>query len=97
MMKRIESSDLGIQNCNFSASGETAGEIVKEVVEHLRDEHDIDMPDVADILEGKVSEDLKHNNPSAYLVVERLIETLNILPSEGPGKPSPSIGKSVSR
>ena len=86
MTKRIGCNELGIKDCDFTASGETAGDVVIEVVKHLRAEHDIDMPDTDVILAGKVSQDptKKKVDPAVALVVDRLIEALNIVPAVAP-------------
>jgi predicted small metal-binding protein len=95
--KRIECIELGIKDCDFVASGETAGDVVREVVEHLRAEHDIDMPDADVILAGEVKEDpLELVDPAVKLVVERLTKALNIVPVERPELPEPSIGRTPS-
>jgi predicted small metal-binding protein len=98
MSKEIKGSDLGIEDCDFAARGETAGDVVEEVVEHLRAEHGIDMPDADVILAGGVSDDpLKMVDPAVKVVVERLTDALNIVPAEGPETPKPSIGRTPSR
>jgi predicted small metal-binding protein len=98
MMKKIECSELGIQDCDFTASGETAGDVVEQVVQHLRDEHDIDMPDADVILEGKVKEDpLASVEPDVALVIQRLTEALNIMPPEEPDMPEPPITRTTPR
>jgi predicted small metal-binding protein len=97
-MKKIECSELGIEDCDFVAKGETAGDVVKEAVEHLRAEHDVDMPDADVILAGKVSQDpLEMVDPAVALVVQRLTDALNIVPAEGAETPKPSIGRTSSR
>jgi predicted small metal-binding protein len=96
--KSIECIELGIKDCDFVAGGETAGDVVRDVVEHLRAEHDLDMPDADTILAGELKEDpLELVDPSVRLVVERLTEALNIVPVEEPEIPKPSIGKTPSR
>lgn len=97
-MKKIRGSDLGIEDCDFVATGESAGDVVEEVVEHLRAEHDLDLPDADVILAGKLSRDpLEIVDPAVALVVERLTEALNIVPGEGAETPGPSIGRTPSR
>jgi hypothetical protein len=72
--------------------------VVREVVEHLRAEHDIDMPDADMILAGEVKGDpLEIVDPAVNLVVERLTEALNIVPVEGPEAPKPTIGRTPPR
>lgn len=98
MTRKIECRELGIKDCDFVAKGETAGDIVREVVEHLRAEHDIDMPDADVILAGEVDQDpFKMVDRATALVVQRLVEALNIAPSEGPAMPKPPIGRMTSR
>lgn len=94
MTKRIECSELGIKDCDFSLSGETPADIVEKVVEHLRAEHDIDMPDAEVILAGKMRDDpLEMVDPATALVITRLKEALNIVPPDGPEMPTPRVGK----
>jgi predicted small metal-binding protein len=96
--KRISCSELGISDCDYTASGEAAGDLVKEVVEHLRKEHDLDMPDADVIMAGEVKEDpLDLVDPAVVLVVERLIEALNIVPPMGPKSTTVPIGRTRSR
>lgn len=97
-MKKVGCSELGIQDCDFVAKGETAGDVVKEAVEHLRAEHDIDMPDADVILAGKVSQDpLEMVDPAVALIAQRLTEALNIVPAEGAEAPKPTVGRILSR
>jgi predicted small metal-binding protein len=87
-MEKVKCSELGILDCDFTATGETAGDVVEQVVEHLNEEHDLDMPDADMILTGKVDEGtLKMLKPAAVLVIERLTEALNLIPLRAPEKP----------
>jgi predicted small metal-binding protein len=98
MTKTTKCSELGVKDCDAVISGETAGDVVAEVVDHLRAEHDIDMPDADIILKGKVTEDpLDVVDPAVALVVERLTEALNLSPLERPTVPGPSIGRTTPR
>jgi predicted small metal-binding protein len=95
--KRIQCIELGIKDCDFVASGETAGDVVREVVEHLRAEHDLDMPDADLIMAGEVKEDpFGIVDPGVTLVVERLTKALDIVPVERPESPKPSVGRTPS-
>ena len=86
MTMTVTGRELGVADCDFEASGETAGDVVREMVDHLRSEHDIDMPDADVILAGKVSEEpLAVDEPGPALVVERLISKLDIMPPEDSG------------
>ena len=96
--KHIDCSELGINDCDFTAVGETASEVVRQVVEHLRAEHDIDMPDPDAIMAGEMEEDpLEIVDPAVALVVERLTKALDIVPLERPDMPTPSVGRAPSR
>jgi len=98
MTKRIKCSELGVKDCDAVVSGETAGDVVAEVVNHLRAEHDIDMPDADVILKGEVTEDpLDVVDPAVALIVERLTEALSLSPLERPTVPRPSIGRTTPR
>lgn len=48
---KLSMADLGVANDSTVLEAETPGELVEKVVEHLRAEHDIDMPD-ADVIMG---------------------------------------------
>lgn len=97
MTKRVECSELGVKDCDFAVSGETAGDVVKQVVEHLRAEHDMDMPAADVILAGKMRDDpVEMVDPAAALVVTRLKEALNIVPPDGPEMPRPRAGTTPS-
>lgn len=52
----INCSDLGIADCTYTAYGETAGDAVEDMVEHLRAEHDLNMPDADEILEASAQD-----------------------------------------
>lgn len=84
--KEVKLSELGIEGCNFTAKGETAGDVVKIAVEHLRSDHDMDMPDAKTILTGELTKDpLEPVDPAITLIVERLLNSLDIVPPEGSG------------
>jgi predicted small metal-binding protein len=98
MAKEISCDELGIVGCDFIARGETAGDVVEQVVQHLHSEHDIDLPDADAILEGRVGD-----NPNVvgskeeFLIIERLRESLDIEPMEGTIPPKPAAGQLPSR
>jgi predicted small metal-binding protein len=98
MTKEVSCNQLGIKDCDFVAKGDAAGDVVKTMVEHIRSEHDIEMPDTDVILEGEVIEDpTEAVKPDRTLIVKRLKETLNIAPPKGPDMPKPSIGRTQTR
>jgi predicted small metal-binding protein len=47
----LNMADLGVANDSTVISGDSPGELVEKVVDHLRSEHNIDMPD-ADVIMG---------------------------------------------
>jgi predicted small metal-binding protein len=90
--------DLGVKDCGCVARGETAGPIVEEIVQHLQDEHDLDLPDAEAILTDTVDETYVIEgpmDPGTRLVLERLQEKLGLQPKEGPTEPRPTIGKTT--
>ena len=44
MTFKVTGKELGIQDCDFKASGDTAGDVACQVVNHLRDDMILDMP-----------------------------------------------------
>jgi predicted small metal-binding protein len=92
------SEDLGIKDCECVARGETAGSVVEEIVEHLRDEHDLDLPDAEAILTGTIDEKYVIEgpmDPGTRMVLERLQEKLGLQPKEGLTEPRPTIGRTT--
>jgi predicted small metal-binding protein len=75
--------ELGVKDCDLTASGETPGEVVTQIVGHLEDEHGIEMPDVDSILKGitTTKEFVEGGfDQEAIMVVKRLREKLGIEP-----------------
>jgi len=94
MTKELGCSELGVKDCDFVASGETVSDVVEEMVGHLREEHDIEMPDAKTILKGDVTDESPEMADEATeLIVNRMIEKLEITPPDTPEPPEPSIGK----
>jgi predicted small metal-binding protein len=92
-MAKLDGKQLGIEGCDFVAEG-TAGEVVRQFVDHLRDKHGIDMPDADQILQDEVSEeDVAEGRISrgAWIVTERLQDKLEIVP-KGSSEPWPPTG-----
>lgn len=94
-MKKLRcSEDLRIADCDLVVEGETPGEIVEQIVPHLRKEHDMDMPDVEAILDEDVDrEDL---DDKTWTVVKRMREALETNEfgaedEEPPGEERPSM------
>ncbi len=92
MSKKIKCKELGFQGCDFIAEGMTSGDVVKEIVEHLKNEHDINMPDADVILKGRMSDNpFTPVDKATELVIERLTEKLNINMPDGSEPPTPLI------
>lgn len=99
MTIELSGKDLGIADCDWSASGETPADVVRQVVEHLRQEHDIDMPSAEAIIEGKATEEpiMKSADETVRLVVRRLHADLD-LPSPDTGTETrPAVRKVTGR
>jgi predicted small metal-binding protein len=50
-MRELSCEDLQVADCDYVARGETAQDVVEEMVDHLEGEHDIGMPDPDVIME----------------------------------------------
>lgn len=83
----ISCDSLGVVGCNRRFRGQTAGEIVDKVSDHLRSEHDIDLPDREVILRTTENLDAQAAvdrfmgmgySKRAVLVMRRLRELLNV-------------------
>ena len=90
-MIEVHGKDLGVEGCIYNASGETAEEVMKDMFDHLRKDHDIDMPPAEDILENRTmpSEAVDFHRGAAVdpslprdegvrLVIQRLLEQLDL-------------------
>lgn len=90
-MIEVSCHELGIDDCTFSASGKTAGEVLEKMIPHLRSEHKLDMPDADEILNNpKTPEDSILVIPELWIerhlrldeevqiVTERLVNKLNL-------------------
>jgi hypothetical protein len=88
----ISCEALGVVGCTRRFRGETAGDIVDAARDHLRSEHDIDLPETEVILQSSESLDAEvfvdrfmnmGYSKRAVLVMRRLRELLNVqTPSE---------------
>ena len=80
MSYRLSCSDLGIHNCDWVVAGETAGDVIEQVVDRLRKEHDVRLPDAQTILAGDLDRDPIGDDVdlAADVIVERLREKLNL-------------------
>ena len=91
-MREVHGKDLGVAGCDYVARGETARDAVDDMIAHLEDEHDIDMPDAGVIMEnyrgeGTLVEALQEaftGEPSKEqrLIIQRLREALDISEEE---------------
>ena len=97
MAKEIRCDELGIAGCDFVARGETVGDVVEQVVQHLHSEHDIELPDADAILEGRVGDNPNIvGSKQEFLIIERLRESLDIEPMGGSVPPKPATGRLTS-
>jgi predicted small metal-binding protein len=99
MTRELSGSALGVENCNYVARGEAAADVVEDMVEHLEDEHDIDMPDTEDIMQGIDVEDYVFDtgDPAAALIVRRMREILNIQDENVSDDLDPGLAKPLPR
>jgi predicted small metal-binding protein len=94
MAMQISCNELGIQGCNFVASGATPGEVIRKVVDHVRARHDVDLPDADAILDGRLRDTpMEGANPGAETIVKRLAEKLDTAPPAGPDAPGTALGR----
>lgn len=86
----INCEALGIVGCKRLFRGKTAGEVVDQVREHLRSEHDISLPETEVILRTDEGLDVDAfverflgmgYSKKAVLIVRRLRELLNVQPA----------------
>jgi predicted small metal-binding protein len=79
MATRISCGDLGVANCDFLVDAEAVGDVMREMVHHLREVHHVDLPDADAILAGYMRDDpLDNLDPAVVLVIRRLREALQI-------------------
>jgi predicted small metal-binding protein len=96
-MKEIRGGDLGIVNCDYVARGEDAKAVVKDLVAHLKEVHDINMPNPKIILDPDREQGLLYKIVKAFsgrrdrgaeLIVHRLRTALDI-ETEGTSRSRP--------
>lgn len=92
MTIELSGKDLGIGNCEWSATGETPADVVEQVVKHLRKEHNIDMPAADMIMRGRVSENplMSDADASVKLIVRRLYSELDLPVTDTPPEELPA-------
>ena len=80
LTKEIACNKLGVKNCDYVAEGETAQDVVTDMVKHLRARHGIDMPDEEVIVSGETRESIVEEvEPDIELIVRRLQEQLDLI------------------
>jgi predicted small metal-binding protein len=90
-MIEVHGKDLGVSGCIYNARGETAEDVMGDMFEHLRKDHDMDMPTVEEVLEDKTAPekalDLYRGgvvegglppDEGVRLVISRLMERLDL-------------------
>lgn len=77
MAMRIRcADDLHVKGCDFVVHGEGPVELVEKVVEHLQEDHDIEMPDAETIVTGDLDEPTL--DPNVRIIIRRLRAALDI-------------------
>ena len=85
MTKKINCKQLGVKDCDLTVTGESAGKVVREMVEHLESEHDLDLPDPDVILAGGLKESVLDTiDEETALIVKQIQEKLNIIKVKEP-------------
>ena len=51
-MYEVSCEELGVIDCDFTARGDSPGEVLKKMINHLETTHDFDMPDPEEILKN---------------------------------------------
>ncbi|MEJ2208188.1 MAG: DUF1059 domain-containing protein [Anaerolineae bacterium] len=99
MTIELSGKDLGIANCDWSTSGETPADVIGPMVKHLRQEHDIDMPDTETIMEGRATDNpiLEGVDERVALIVRRLHAELDLSPATDGTEAQPAIGEVTGR
>lgn len=90
-MFNVSCEELGVIDCEYQASGEIPGDVLKEMITHLETTHDMDMPDAEDILKNPENpgdavlifpklwlETHSQKDESVRLISERLVNKLNL-------------------
>ena len=78
---QIPCEELGVYECDYVARAKTPAEAAKQIVEHLRSEHGLHLPDVDEILGGRSLVDRLSGGrlgKDEALVMQRLRERLHV-------------------
>jgi len=78
MIKQIKCKDLGFEGCQFRTRGATAEAVLQEIVEHLRAEHDVDVPDADVVLEALLEDGELEVDEEVRPIVQHLFSKLDI-------------------
>jgi predicted small metal-binding protein len=99
MAIELSGKDLGVAGCDWSASGETPADVLEQLVDHLRHEHDINLPDAETILEGKAIEDLlmEGADEATELIVRRIYAELDMPSPDSEPDSQPAISQVTGR
>lgn len=80
-MKELRCSELTVADCDYVARGETTGDVLEDIIEHLDEEHDVELPDAEDIIDDAVDED--ELDGEARVIVNRIQERMAIAEAGG--------------
>lgn len=99
MAIELRGKDLGVADCDWAALGETPVDVVQQMVAHLRQEHQIEMPSAEAILEGKATEEpmLEGTDETVRLIVERLHAELDMPSPEPRSESQPAVRQVTGR
>jgi len=75
-MPKLTGEDINVSGCRYTAEGDTPGEVLRLMVEHLNNEHGMDLPDPETILAW--DEDETQLDRGDRLALERMRERLGV-------------------
>lgn len=97
MTTKINCADLGVKDCDYTASGEAPIDALEDMLEHLQSQHDLDLPNADFILSGeRIKSSEQEVEPGVEVIVKRLREVLQINETESEEQPQPTIGRTTS-
>ncbi len=94
MSMKIHGSELGVAGCDFVVEGETAEDVINQMIDHLDSEHDIKLPKADVIIDWSGSENTTLTiQQDIILIIERIRDELNLGGSDAPQ----GTGQAISR
>lgn len=99
MAIELSGKDLGVADCDWSARGEAPADVLEQTVEHLGQEHGIELPSAKTIMEGKAAQQpiMEDADEAVRLIVQRVYAELDLpAPPSEPEAP-PAVGPVTGR